>query len=221
MVASVKDYHLITYSRAEELANSISHGVAAVMSLAGLVFLLVASVRTADPYRITSCAIYGSVLCLFYLVSTLYHSMRNQKARYVFRILDHAGIYLVIAGTYTPIALVSLRAGYGWVLFGVVWVLALAGIIFKSFMTHKLAFVAPIFYIVLGWLIVIDMTEVLAMIPHRGVAWLVAGGLSYSFGILFYAVDRIPFNHAIWHLFVMVGSLCHYLAILWYVVPLP
>ncbi len=215
-----KHYYLVTYSEAEELANRLSHGLAALLSLAGLVLLIIVSARTGDPYRITSCAIYGSILFLFYLISTIYHSLRNQKARYVFRVLDHAGIYLVIAGTYTPFTLVSLRDGHGWTLFGVVWGLATAGVIFKSFMTHKLAFVAPIFYIALGWLIVIDLEELLAMVPPRGVAWLVAGGLSYTFGILFYALDRIPFNHAIWHLFVIAGSLCHYLAILWYVVPL-
>lgn len=217
----VKPYHLVSYSEAEELVNRLSHGLAALLSLAGLVLLIIASTRTGDPYRITSCAIYGSVLCLFYLVSTLYHSLRNQKARYIFRILDHAGIYLMIAGTYTPFTLVSLRDGYGWAIFGVVWGLAIAGVIFKSLMTHRLAFLAPALYIALGWLIVIDLEELLSMVPLRGVAWLVAGGLSYTFGIFFYALDRIPFNHAIWHLFVIAGSLCHYLAILWYVVPLP
>jgi hemolysin III len=214
-------YHLITYSEAEELANRLSHGVAALLSLAGLVVLIIAAAHTGDPYRITSCAIFGSILFLFYMVSTLYHSVRNYKARYIFRILDHAGIYLVIAGTYTPFTLVSLRDGHGWALFGVVWGLAIVGVIFKSLMTHKLVFLAPALYIALGWLIVIDLEELLTMVPLRGVAWLVAGGLSYTFGIIFYAIDRIPFNHAIWHLFVIAGSLCHYLAILWYVVPLP
>ena len=213
-------YHLISYSKAEELANQLTHGLAAALSLAGLVVLVIAAARTGDPYRITSSAIYGSILCLFYLISTLYHSLHNHKARYVFRVLDHAGIYLVIAGTYTPFTLVSLRAGHGWALFGIIWGLALAGVIFKSFMTHKLAFLAPVFYIALGWLIVFDFEELLRMVPSHGVAWLVAGGLSYTIGIVFYAIDRIPFNHAIWHLFVIAGSLCHYLAILWYVVPL-
>lgn len=217
----VETDRLIFYSDAEDLANSLSHGVACLLSVVGLVFLIIASSKTGDPIRIVSCSIYGSVLCLFYLISTLYHSLRNQKARYVFRILDHAGIYLVIAGTYTPFTLISLRTGYGWALFGVIWGLAIAGVIFKTLMTHRLAFLAPVLYIALGWLIVIDLEELLTMVPSRGVAWLVAGGLSYTVGILFYALDRIPFNHAIWHLFVIVGSLFHYLAILWYVVPLP
>ncbi len=217
----VEPDRLVYYSETEELANRLSHGLACLLSMVGLVLLIIASSRTGDPFRVISCSIYGSVLCLFYLISTLYHSLRNQKARYVFRILDHAGIYLVIAGTYTPFTLVSLRAGYGWALFGTVWGLAIAGVIFKVFMTHRLAFFAPVLYIALGWLIVIDLEELLTMVPSRGVAWLVAGGLSYTFGILFYALDRIPYNHAIWHLFVIAGSLCHYLAIFWYVVPLP
>lgn len=217
----VKHYPLVSYSEAEELANRVTHGLAALLSLVGLVFLLISASRTGDPYRITSCAIFGSVLFLFYLISTLYHSMTNQKAHYIFRVLDHAGIYLVIAATYTPFALVSLRDGHGWTLFGVVWGLAVLGVLFKSLMIHRLAFLAPVFYIALGWLIVVDLQELLSMVPLRGVAWLVAGGLSYTFGIIFYALDRIPFNHGIWHLFVIAGSICHYFAILWYVVPLP
>jgi hemolysin III len=138
----------------------------------------------------------------------------------VFRVLDHAGIYLVIAGTYTPFTLVSLRESSGWVLFGVVWGLAIAGVIFKSFMTHRLAFLAPVFYIALGWLIVVDLEGLLTLVPIKGVLWLVAGGLFYTVGIIFYAIDRIPYNHAIWHVFVIAGSLCHYFSILWYVIPL-
>lgn len=216
----MKRYHLISYSRGEELANRLTHGLAAILSLAGLVILLLNAVKTGDPYRISSCAIFAGVLSLFYLISTLYHSLRNPKVRYIFRILDHAGIFLVIAATYTPFTLVPLRSGHGWLLFGVVWGLAIAGVIFKSFMTHRLAFLAPVFYIVLGWIIVLDLEELLTLVPPQGVAWLLAGGLSYTFGIVFYAINRIPFNHALWHLFVVIGSLCHYLAVLWYVVPL-
>lgn len=215
-----KHYHLITYSETEELANRVSHGFAALLSIAGLVVLLVQAAATGDPYRITSCAIYGSILSLFYLISTLYHSIRSPKTHYIFRILDHAGIFVLIAGTYTPITLVPLRSGHGWLLFGIVWGLSIVGVIFKSFMTHKLPFLAPILYIALGWLVLVDFEGLLNSVPPAGVGWLVAGGLSYTFGIIFYAIARIPFNHAIWHLFVIAGSLCHYLAILWYVVPL-
>lgn len=212
-------YHLIIYSEQEELANRLTHGAAALFSLVGLVVLLVAASRTGDPYRIVSSAIFCGMLSLFYVVSTLYHTIRNPKARYVFRVLDHAGIFLVIAGSYTPFTLVSLREGSGWVLFGVVWGIAVAGVIFKSFMTHRLKFLAPILYIAMGWLIVIDFDSLLSTVARQGIFWLVAGGLFYTVGIIFYAIDRIPYNHAIWHVFVIAGSVCHYLAVLWYVVP--
>jgi len=212
--------YLITYTEEEELANRLTHGLAALLSLTGLVILLVAAARTGDPYRIVSSAVFAGALSVFYVISTLYHTVRDPKTRYLFRILDHAGIYLVIAGTYTPFTLVSLRPTSGWALFGVVWGLAIAGAIFKSFMTHRLAFLAPVFYIALGWIIVVDLESVLTLIPGHGVFWLVAGGLCYTVGIVFFAIDRIPYNHAIWHVFVIAGSLCHYLAVLWYVVPL-
>jgi hemolysin III len=212
--------HLIIYSDAEELANRLTHGIAALLSIVGLVVLVVAASRTGDPYRIVSSAVFCSVLSLFYIISTLYHTFRNQRVRYVFRILDHAGIFLVIAASYTPFTLVSLREGNGWALFSVVWGLAIVGTVFKTFMTHRLAFLAPVLYIALGWLIVVDLEGLLTMVPIKGVRWLFAGGLCYTVGIIFYAIDRIPYNHAIWHLFVIAGSLCHYLAVLWYVIPL-
>ena len=216
----MSNYHLIAYSEAEELANRLTHCVAALLSLVGLVVLVVAASRTGDPYRIVSAAVFCSVLSIFYIISTLYHTLRNPRVRYVFRILDHAGIFLVIAASYTPFTLVSMREGNGCALFGVVWGLAIAGTVFKSFMTHRLAFLAPVLYIALGWLIVVDLEGLLTMVPIKGVLWLFAGGLCYTLGIVFYAIDRIPYNHAIWHLFVIAGSLCHYLSILWYVVPL-
>lgn len=212
-------YHLITYSEKEELANRLTHCFALVLSMIGLVILLIAASRTGDPYRIVSAIIFCGSLCLLYVISTLYHTFRQPRIRYVFRILDHIGIFLVIAGTYTPLTLVSLRAGSGWVIFGLVWGLAVAGAIFKAFMTHRLAFLAPFFYIALGWLIVVDLEGLLTMVPTKGVLWLLSGGLFYTVGIIFYAIDHIPFNHAIWHVFVVTGSLCHYLAILWYVIP--
>ena len=194
--------------------------IAAVLSLVGLVILVVAASQTSDPYRIVSATIFSSCLFLFYIVSSIYHTVRNPRTRYLFRILDHAGIYLVIAGSYTPFTLVSLRSGNGWVLFSVVWGLAVAGAIFKSFMTARLAFLAPVFYLALGWLIVVDLEGVLMMVPHHGVLWLFAGGLCYTVGIFFYAIERIPFNHAIWHLFVLAGSTCHYFAVYYHVIPL-
>ncbi|MCM2266127.1 MAG: hemolysin III family protein, partial [Desulfuromonadales bacterium] len=183
------------------MANRITHGAAVFVSVPALIVLLAAAARTGDPYRVFASAVFAGSLCLFYGISTLYHSLRSERARYLFRILDHAGIYLVIAASYTPFTLVSMRAGNGWILLGVVWTLAVAGIVFKSVMTHRLRFLAPVFYIALGWLIVVDLEGLLTMVPPGGVAWLFAGGVAYTVGILFYAIDRIPYNHAIWHLF--------------------
>lgn len=211
--------HLITYSDGEELANRLTHGVAAILSVIGLVVMTYVANRSGDPYRIVSVTIFCGTLSLFYVISTLYHTFRVPKVRYIFRILDHAGIFLVIAGTYTPFTLVSLRQGHGWTLFWVVWGLALSGAVFKTFMTHRLAILAPVFYIGLGWLIVVDLGELVNSVSMNGVAWLLAGGLFYTFGIIFYAIHRIPYHHAIWHVFVIAGSVCHYLAVLWYVLP--
>ena len=215
------DDRLAHYSPQEELANRVTHGVAALASVPALVVLIIAAAATGDPYRLVASAVFAGSLTLFYTISTLYHSLRSQRARYVFRVLDHAGIFLVIAASYTPFTLVSMRTGHGWLLFGVVWSLAIAGVVFKSLMTHRLRFLAPVFFIALGWLIVVDLEGLLAAVPPPGVAWLVAGGVAYTVGIIFYAIDRIPYPHAIWHLFVIAGSACHYLAVLWHMVPLP
>jgi len=218
MPQSIHD-RLVYYSEAEELANRLTHGFGALLSLAGLVVLIVAAGATGDPWRIVSCSIYGSVLTLFYLTSTIYHSVRPPGLRYLFRILDHAAIYLVIAGTYTPFTLVSLRGAWGWSLFGTVWGLAVGGVIFKIFMTHRLRILGPIFYIAMGWIAVIAFKPLLTVLTPAGMAWLVAGGVAYTAGVVFYAWNRLPFNHAIWHLFVLVGSACHYFSVLWYVLP--
>ncbi len=214
------DSRLITYSKEEELANRLTHIFAAILSLVGFAVLVVEALHTGDRYRILSSVVFCSSLSLFYVISSIYHSVQDPKTRYIFRVLDHAGIYVVIAGSYTPLALVSLREGNGWTFFYFVWGLAFVGVIFKAFMTHRLAFLAPVFYIALGWSIVFDLEGLLTMMPIKGVLWLLAGGLCYTGGIVFYAIDRIPYNHAIWHIFVIAGSLCHYLSILWYVVPL-
>jgi hemolysin III len=215
------DDRLVYYTPQEELANRLTHGLAALASVPALVVLLAAAARTGDPYRVVASAVFAGSLCVFYTISALYHTLRRERVRYLFRILDHAGIYLVIAASYTPFTLVSLRAGSGWLLFSVVWTLAIGGMVFKSLMTHRLRFLAPVFYLALGWLIVVDIEGLITMVPPGGVAFLAAGGMAYTVGVLFYAIDSIPYNHAIWHLFVIAGSVCHYLAVLWYVVPLP
>lgn len=216
----IENQHLIDYSISEERFNRYTHALALLAAVAGFICLLFAAIQTADPYRIISSLIFGSCLCFFYVVSTLYHSVRSDRLRYLFRRLDHIGIYSLIAGTYTPITLVTLREGNGWILFALVWLLAVGGIIYKIFWVHTIPFLAPVLYIALGWLIVVDLEQFLQRMPPAGVAWLVGGGIVYTVGVLFYAIEKIPYNHGIWHLFVIGGSLCHYLTILWYVIPL-
>ncbi|MDT8420546.1 MAG: hemolysin III family protein [Desulfuromonadales bacterium] len=207
------------YSRSEEKASSLTHAAGILFSSLGLSLLLIATVRQGDPWRIVSCSVYGTSLLLFYCFSTIYHSLQRPHLKYLFRILDHASIYLVIAGTYTPFALVSLRGAWGWTLFGVVWGLAVAGIIFKVFMTHRLRVLGPVFYIAMGWLVIFAVKPLLQVLPLAGFWWLLAGGVIYTVGVLFYAIDKVPYNHAIWHVFVLAGSACHFLAVYWYVVP--
>jgi hemolysin III len=213
-----KHYHLVTYSTEEERLNRLTHGLGLLASCAGLVLLVIAAAKTGDPYRVVSCSIFGTVLTVFYLVSTLYHSVHSPKVRSLFRTLDHASIFVVIAATYTPFVLVTLRSNGGWSLFGIVWGLAVAGVVFKSFATHKFGFLAPVLYVAMGWLIVVKINTLLTLMPEMGVFWLFAGGVTYTLGLVFYAIDRIPCNHAIWHLFVLGGSFCHFMAIYHYVI---
>jgi len=206
-------------SFAEEFASTVTHGVGLAMSLTGLVVLVVLAALKGTAWHIVSCAIYGATLVLLYTASTLYHAVRSPRAKHVLRILDHGAIYLLIAGTYTPFTLVTLRGGLGWTLFGLVWGLALVGILFKVFHVGRFPIVSMLVYLSMGWLVVIAWKPVLRTIPGGGIAWLVAGGLAYTAGILFYASHKLPFNHAIWHLFVLGGSVCHYVAVLLYVLP--
>jgi hemolysin III len=207
------------YTQAEEKANSLTHAAGVVLSLGGLILLVTATAQQGDPRRLVSCTIYGVTLLLFYSFSTIYHSARRPRTKYLFRILDHVSIYLVIAGTYTPFALVTLQGAWGWSLFGVIWGLAIIGAVFKTFLTHRLRVLGPIFYIAMGWLVIIAVKPLLAVLPLAGFWWLVAGGVIYTVGVLFYAIEKIPYNHTIWHVFVLVASVCHYLAVYWYVVP--
>ncbi len=200
------------------LANSITHGVGVALSLAGVSALAIAAAHRG-PTLYVSCIVYGSSLVLVYLCSTLYHSLVLTRARHVLQVLDHSAIYLLIAGTYTPFTLVSLRGPLGWTLFGIVWGLAIAGIVFKSFALGRFAAASAVVYIAMGWLIVFAMRSLIHAVGWHGVLWLALGGVLYTAGIVFFALDRLPYFHALWHLFVLGGSVLHYFAILLYVVP--
>ena len=208
------------YTIGEEIANSITHGVGAALSVAGLTLLVALAAIYGDVWRIVSFSIYGSSLILLYLASTLYHSIQYPKVKRILRIFDHAAIYLLIAGTYTPFTLVSMRGPWGWSLFGVVWGLALMGVAFKTVFIGRYEKIATAAYVLMGWLVVVAFKQMMLTIPPGGIVWLVLGGVAYTLGVIFYAWDKLPYNHAIWHLFVLAGSICHFFAVLFYVLPI-
>jgi hemolysin III len=202
----------------EAIANSVTHGIGALLSVAGLVTLIFLALH-GGVREIVSVAVYGTTLCSLYLCSTLYHAIPAPRARRILRILDHASIYLLIAGSYTPFTLLVLRGTWGWTLFGLVWGIAMVGVLFKAFATGRFGVLSGWIYIAMGWLVVIAIKPLLAVFPLAGFAWLLAGGLFYTGGMAFYARDRVPYFHMIWHLFVLAGSACHFVAIARYVVP--
>jgi hemolysin III len=203
----------------EEIANSVTHGAGLAASIVGLFVLVVATARRGDAWIITSCVIYASTLVLLYTASTLYHALAATRARRVFQIIDHSAIYLLIAGTYTPFALVNLRGPWGWTLLVIVWVLAAAGVTAKAVFGPRWPVVSTVLYIAMGWTAVVAIKPMLLHVAPAGIAWLVAGGLAYTGGVAFYAWDRLRYNHAMWHVFVLAGSTCHFVAVLFYVVP--
>lgn len=198
-----------------EKFNSISHLVGAALAVAGLVVLVVAASKTGDPRRIVSYAVYGTSLVLLYLASTLYHSLKG-RAKNVFQKLDHVAIFLLIAGTYTPLALVSLPGWVGWTLFGVNWGLAALGTVIEFIPWKRARVLSHILYVVMGWLAVVAIKPIVASLEPGAIAWIAAGGVIYTTGVVFYAWHKLPRNHEIWHMFVMAGSLCHFVAVLRY-----
>lgn len=200
-----------------ERLNSISHLIGTVFAFAGAALLVVMAARQSDVWKVVSFSLYGATLFILYLVSTLYHSLRG-RAKAVFRKLDHLAIYLLIAGTYTPFALVTLRGGWGWSLFGVIWGLAAAGMALE-FLPRRGARILPVvIYLLMGWLALVALRPLIEALPAAGLAWLFGGGACYTLGVVFYALDeRLRHAHGVWHLFVLAGSVSHYFAILYYV----
>lgn len=209
------------FSPREELANSLTHGIGALLSIAGFAVLLFLAAMRGNGWHIASVTIYGSSLVLLYTSSTCYHGFRHPTLKGTFRIADHICIYFLIAGTYTPFTLTFLRGGWGWTLFGLVWGLALLGLIYKIFFIHRFKILSTIGYLAVGWVFIIAIKPALEMIPMGALLWLTAGGLLYTGGVYFYLRDRVPYFHTVWHLFVLGGSACHYVAIMKYVLPAP
>ena len=204
-------------SALEEQLNAWTHGLGALLGIAGLVLLIAFTTNRTD-WSLFSVILYGLSIILLFSASTLYHSVKGERRKHYFRIIDHISIYVLIAGTYTPVTLIALNESLGWQLFWTVWAIAGFGLILKLFFTGKFEIFSTLLYLVMGWLIVFDFSNLSDTIGAEGVALLFAGGAFYSLGIIFYIFERIPYNHVIWHLFVLAGAICHYLMIFLYVV---
>ena len=208
------------YSLGEEIANSVSHGVGALLAVGGLVVLTVFAALRGNVWHIVGCSVFGAALVLLYTTSTLYHGIQNPRAKAVLRALDHSAIFILIAGTYTPFALVSLHGPWGWSLFGVIWGLAVLGIVLQMGVLGRGTAASVLLYVGMGWVVVVAIKPLLDAVAPGGLALMLFGGLAYTAGTGFYAWRRLPYHHAVWHGFVLLGSASHFFAILFYVIPM-
>jgi len=207
------------YNQTEEMASSIIHGLGAGLAVAALALLVSLAGKIGDPWKVVSFSIYGGTLIMLYLSSTLYHAFHNPRIKRIFRHLDHCSIYLLIAGTYTPFTLVNLRGRWGWTLFVLIWGLAIVGIVMTTVLMDRSRVLGGLIYIGMGWLAIVAIKPLVQSMPAAGMYWLVAGGLAYTVGVVFYIWKKLSYNHAVWHLFVLAGSACHFVAIYRYVLP--
>lgn len=204
-------------SGGEELANSISHGVGLVAAVVGTPFLIIYAAQYGSVRSVVGVSIFAATMVLLYLASTLYHALPTGKAKNAFRIIEHSAIYLLIAGTYTPFTLGALHGAWGWSLFGIVWGIALVGVILKAFEKMSHPVISTGLYLLMGWLIVVAVVPMYTNVPTAGLLLLFAGGMAYTAGVAFFVSDaRLRYGHFIWHLFVLAGTACHYFAVLWY-----
>lgn len=205
------------YSPLEERINIISHAFGAVFSVMGLILLIIRAVKLGGVLPVVSFTVFGVSMILLYTASTVYHNSKTPELRTRLRVFDHASIYLLIAGTYTPFALVTLHGVSGWWIFGIVWGLAITGIVLKLFFTGRFNILSTVMYVLMGWVIVFAIKPLVQNLPHDGLMWLLAGGIAYTVGAILYSIKQIKFNHAIFHLFVLTGSFCHFIAVYVYV----
>tara|TARA_R110000868_G_scaffold268704_1_gene527923 strand:- start:752 stop:1378 length:627 start_codon:yes stop_codon:yes gene_type:complete len=201
----------------EEKLNTFTHAIGVLLGVSALVLLIVFDTNKTD-WSLFSVIVYGISIIVLFTASTLYHAFKNERRKHYFRIIDHISIYILIAGTYTPVLLISLEQSLGWTLFWVVWGIAAFGVVLKLFFTGKFEIFSTLLYLVMGWLIVFDFSNLSEAIGSDGILFLFAGGLSYTVGIIFYAIQKIPYNHVIWHLFVLSGAICHFFMIFLYVI---
>ncbi len=207
------------HHRIEEWLNSATHGIGAILSVVGTIALVVAARQMGDTWKLASFSIFGATLILLYLASAFYHGSKSVKLKSFFKTLDHCAIFLLIAGTYTPFLLVNMRGTVGWTFFSIIWSLALSGVILKVIFRHRFRLVRVAIYLLMGWLIVFASADLVNSLSIRALHLTIAGGLVYTVGVVFYLLDRIPYMHAIWHLFVIGGSTCHFSAIYFGVLP--
>lgn len=205
-------------TKGEEITNAITHGIGVGLAIAALVILVVFASIYGNAWYIVSFSIYGATLVILYLSSTLYHSFPKGKVRDIFQIFDHSSIYLLIAGTYTPLTLIALRGPLGWTLFGIIWGLTIAGIIFKIFFIKKFRILSTILYVGMGWLAIFAIKPLYSALTTKSIVFLLIGGAVYTLGTIFYSNKKIVYNHAIWHLFVLGGSICHFFTV-FYLLP--
>lgn len=207
------------FSKGEEIANAITHGIGAVFSIVGLVFLIITATIHGGAIHIVSFTIFGSTMIILYLSSTLVHALRPGKAKDLFEIFDHSSIYLFIAGTYTPFTFHLIQGALGWTMFGIIWGLAIFGIVFKAFYTKKFLVTSTIIYVFMGWMVVLGWNQIVANLHPTGLTLLIIGGLSYTFGAIFYVWRGFRYHHFVWHIFVLIGTITHYFCVLLYLVP--
>jgi hemolysin III len=209
----------VGYSVKEEIAHSVTHGIGILLSIAGLIALVAVARRTGNVSYVLACAVYGVTLILLYLASTLYHCIPSPRAKRTLRVLDHSAIYLLIAGTYTPFTLISLRGPWGWTLFTLVWGMAALGIVLKVAAIGRFRWLSMVLYLGMGWLVLVALGPLRTAVSHQGVMLLFLGGVCYTVGTLFYGMRRLPYHHAVWHAFVLAGSVLHFFAVFLYVMP--
>ena len=202
------------YSFGEEVANSVTHAVGWLLSMCGLAILVTFAAVTGGALRVVSCAVFGATLVTLYSASTLYHALPSERAKRVFRVLDHSAIFILIAGTYTPLSLVAVGGSWGWSLFGVIWALAAIGVLLNTIAHGRWRWLSITLYISMGWLVVIAIRPLVAAVSTGVLVLIVTGGLAYTLGLAFYGWRRLPYSHAVWHLFVLAGSVLHYLAVI-------
>ncbi len=200
----------------EEIANSVSHGLGLALAIAATPVLVIAAMRAGSAWNMVGVSVFASSMMLLYLASTLYHALPSNKAKQVFRVLDHGAIFLLIAGTYTPFTLGVMRGPWGWTLFGLVWALALFGLTTKAVIGAHHRWLSVPLYLAMGWLALIAAPQILMRVPLSGLIWLLAGGISYTAGVAFFAAHRLRYSHLMWHIFVIAGTVCHFFAVLWY-----